>query len=47
MREQILLGSAVYSDNFCGNYKTISLTPMRLSKTHFFEKKATIPVKKC
>ena len=43
----IVWGSKGYSDIFCVSFKIISLAPMRLLKTHFFEKRAALPVKKC
>ena len=42
----ILLGSKRYYGNRCASYKIISVTPNRLLKTQFFEKKAIFPAKK-
>ena len=42
-----LLDSTSYSDNYCVIFEIVSVTPMRLLKTHFFEKRAALPVKKC
>ena len=33
-------------DNYCGSYKIFSVTPKKLLKTQFFEKKATFPKQK-
>ena len=41
------LDSTSYSDNYCVIFEIVSATPMRLSKTQFFEKRAALPVKKC
>ena len=42
----ILLGSIRYYGNRCASYKIISVTPNKLLKTQFFEKKAIFPAKK-
>ena len=36
----------MYSDNYCGSYKIISVTPKRLLKTQIFEQKGNFPVNK-